>query len=90
MKKQNEEEWIDFPCVFPLKVMGLNDGDYQDFVYQVCSKYVNGLDKSQLKTNLSRNKKYISVTVSFMAQNRQQLDNIYMEIHQDERSRMAL
>ena len=88
--KPGEEEWIEFPCVFPLKVMGDNDGSYPDFVLEVAKKYIDGVDESCVKTKESRTGKYISVTVTFMAHNREQLDAVYYELNCCERTRMTL
>lgn len=90
MDQQTEELLMKFPCTFPLKVMGLNSDDYPGFVLSIAQKYINGLDDSCLKTRLSKNEKYIAVTVTFLAQNKQQIDNIYLELNASERTKMAI
>ena len=86
----SEQLEIAFPCTFPLKVMGLNEQDYPGFVLAVGQKYVQGLDQSSIKTRLSKNGKYIAVTMTFLAQNREQIDNIYLELNASERTKMAI
>ena len=90
MSTTEQEEWIEFPCVFPLKVMGLNQDNYPEFVLQVAQKHVAGIDESSIKTKLSKSEKYISVTVTFMAQSRQQLDALYLELNANTLTKMAL
>jgi len=90
MSQQTEELVIDFPCTFPLKVMGLNTDNYPGFVLEVAKKYINGIDESCLKTRLSKNEKYIAVTLTFLAHNREQIDNVYLELNASDRTKMAI
>jgi uncharacterized protein len=90
MALETEELQMEFPCTFPLKVMGLNEDDYSRFVLKVAKKYVNGIDESNIKTRASKNGKYIAVTLTFLAQNREQIDNIYLELNASERTKMAI
>jgi len=85
-----DEERIDFPCHFPLKVMGLNQDDYPAFVLQVTQKHVQGISAADMHTRLSRNGKYIAVTITFDAQSREQLDALYRELNACERTRWTL
>ena len=84
------QDGIKFPCVFPLKVMGLNHVDFPQFVLQVLQQHVVGIDESCMKTRLSKTQKYISVTMTFMAQSRQQIDNIYHQLNASEWTKMSL
>jgi uncharacterized protein len=90
MSQQTEELVIDFPCTFPLKVMGLNTDNYPGFVLEVAKKHINGIDESCLKTRLSKNEKYIAVTLTFLAHNREQIDNVYLELNASDRTKMAI
>jgi len=90
MALETEELQMEFPCTFPLKVMGLNKDNYPEFVLDTAKKYINGIDKSNLKTRLSKNEKYIAVTLTFLAQNKEQIDNIYLELNASDRTKMAI
>ncbi|MFK5894272.1 MAG: DUF493 domain-containing protein [Pseudomonadota bacterium] len=90
MSRETEGLLMDFPCTFPLKVMGLNTDDYPGFVLDIAKKYINGIDKSNLKTRLSKNEKYIAVTLTFLAHSREQIDNVYLELNASERTKMAI
>ncbi len=81
---------MQFPCTFPLKVMGLNQDDYPGFVLEVGKRYIPGLDESCIRTRLSKNEKYIAVTLTFLAQSREQIDNIYLELNRSNRTKMAI
>lgn len=83
-------ELMEFPCSFDVKVMGINTDDYPGFVLGVAQKHVAGLDRSAISSRLSKNEKYVAVTLTFLAQSREQIDNIYLELNASERTKMAL
>jgi len=85
-----QEQLLEFPCSFAVKVMGLNDNDYPGYVLEVGQKYVAGLDRSCISTRLSKNEKYIAVTLTFLAHNKEQIDNIYLELNASDRTKMAI
>lgn len=90
MTSETDELQMEFPYTFPLKVMGLNEDNYPNFVLDVAKKYINGIDESHVKTRQSKNGKYIAVTLTFLAQSREQIDNIYLELNASERTKMAI
>jgi len=89
-KKQNNEQLLEFPCSFAVKVMGLNENDYPGFVLEIAQKHVAGLDRDCISIRPSKNGKYIAVTLTFLALNKEQIDNIYIELNASNRTKMAL
>jgi putative lipoic acid-binding regulatory protein len=77
---QNREWVMKFPCTFPLKVMGLNAPEFPEAVLSVFEKH---MDREQLScaTRTSSGNKYLSITVTFTASSREQLDTIYEELN---------
>ncbi len=90
MNQVIEELLMEFPCTFPLKVMGLNTDNYPDYVLSVAQKHINGIDECCVKTRLSKSEKYIAVTVTFLAQSKEQIDNVYLELNASDRTKMAI
>ncbi|MFK5984136.1 MAG: DUF493 domain-containing protein [Pseudomonadota bacterium] len=90
MNQEAEQLLMEFPCTFPLKVMGLNKDNYPAFVLATAQKHIMGLDQSCLKTRLSKSEKYVAVTITFLAHSKQQIDNIYLELHANKRTKMAI
>jgi len=86
----DEDKLMHFPCNFALKVMGDNIDNYADYVLSVCQKHVNGVTASGVHTRPSRTGKFIAVTVQLVATSRKQLDDLYIELNQHERTKMAL
>ena len=74
--KENQSP-LTFPCRFPIKVMGLNTDTFESEIYMLANQYVERLGESAIKSRPSRSAKYLSVTVTFTATSREQLDNLY-------------
>ena len=91
-KNTNERKTlIEFPCDFKIKVMGYNTFAISEIVDKVILKHSPHMNSPILMTeNLSKNKKYISVTATIEAINQEQLDNIYRELHSHEATVMVL
>ena len=81
----SKETLFEFPCSFPLKIMGKDKHEFAVTVRSIVQKHVGELDDSAFTSRLSEGGKYISITVTFMAQSQQQLDALYEELgkHED-------
>jgi len=69
-----------FPTDFPIKIMGLNQLDFEPQVVDVVRRHAPDLDDTTIEVRQSRAGKYLSVTVTIRAQSRAQLDAIYIEL----------
>lgn len=85
----NKDDVFDFPCIFPLKVMGHQADDFEDFVVSVVLQHAPN-SAYNTSRRASSNGKYLSVTVTFVAENREQLDGIYQQLSGNPRVLMAL
>jgi uncharacterized protein len=79
---ENELEVLKFPCLFPIKVIGLvtSAENFQDFVLDIILRHVSDLDISQVTNRLSQGGKYMSVSAIFVAESRVQVDALYEEL----------
>ncbi len=75
--------------VYPLKVIGLNEADFEQFVVSVVQSHVP-LSARTITARLSQEGKYLAVTVTFVAESRAQLDAIYQELKDSGRELVAL
>ena len=78
-----------FPCVFPLKVMGLNNGQFEAAVQAVIKKHLHDAPVT-FESRPSSSGKYLSVTATFTATSREQLDALYRELNAHELVVMTL
>jgi len=81
---------LQFPCSFPLKVMGENTADFEAFITSILEKHIPGIDAEAFSGRLSHSGKYRSLTIIFTAESREQLDAIYQELSAHKRILMAL
>ena len=79
-----------FPTVFPLKVMGANEDDFEDLVLSIIGKHASVADDKAISRRLSRGGRFLSVTVHIRAESQTQLDAIYGELSAHERILMML
>ena len=87
VEEKLEEIW-QFPCDFPLKIMGTADKELLIEVMAVIQKYVPGEYHPKVKE--SKNGNYHSISVTIRATSKQQLDDLYGDLHQLEKVKMLL
>ncbi|MFK0569687.1 YbeD family protein [Endozoicomonas sp.] len=87
--KEPKAPKIEFPCEYPIRIVGHAAPDYKDFVLQVVAKHDSEFDgKAKMKT--SRNGKYLSATVVIMATGEPQLQALFEELKASGRIQMVL
>ena len=84
------EELLEFPCQFPIKVMGRDEPGFRDMVEKLARLHIDAKTELGISTRSSSNANFISVTLKFEAQSRVQLDNIYQELTAHELILMVL
>ncbi len=87
MSDSTDDLW-NFPCNFPIKVMGVAKDQLLIDVLIVIQKHAPGDYIPEVKP--SRTGKFHSITVNFMAQSKDQLDTIYRELNDLELVRVIL
>lgn len=81
---------LEFPCQFPIKIMGLAGQDFDALVLEIVRRHVTCLDDSAVRVRPSREGKYRALTVTIEAHSQAHLDAIYMELSAHERILMVL
>lgn len=72
---------LQFPCHFPLKVIGKNVEAFELQAMGVILKYLPGSTPTHCTRRLSAGSKYLALTISFMADSQEQIDAIYQELN---------
>ena len=72
---------LQFPCHFPLKVIGKNVGAFEIQVMSIVQKYLTGGETTHCSRRLSAGNKYLALTISFIAHNQEQIDAMYQELN---------
>lgn len=81
---------LEFPCSFPIKVMGRASERFELKVVAIVRRHVPDLGEGAVRTRLSREGRFVSVTVTIQAHSREQLDALYRELSADEETLMVL
>lgn len=73
----SSETLIEFPCDFPIKVMGKTDADFSAEVIHTIQQYEPKFDASKIEMKASAKGNYTSLTCTCYVESKQQLDDIY-------------
>jgi putative lipoic acid-binding regulatory protein len=71
---------LDYPCDFPVKVMGQTQAGFAQAVIDVVKRHAPDFDASSVELRTSNRRKYLSVTCVIRATSREQLDGLYQEL----------
>ena len=86
----SDETILEFPCAFPIKLMGRDTPIFRNTVRSLVEKHTGTLSDDAIQSSLSRNGHFVSVTITVDAQSRQQLDDIYRDATENTEVLMAL
>ena len=75
-----EETLFEFPCAFPIKVMGLAHDALAQAVLEVVRRHAPDFDGASMEMRASSTGKYLSLTCTIQAQSKRQLDALYREL----------
>jgi putative lipoic acid-binding regulatory protein len=76
----DREEIFAFPCRFPIKAIGPQSPDFKNHVIEICETHVGAIVAEDVKMQPSSNGRFVSVTVTFTAESRTQLDALYQAL----------
>ena len=77
---QTEETLIEFPCNFPIKVMGETHDDFTLEITRTIQLHWPALDTHLIEMRGSSNGKYLSLTCLVYVTSKPQLDDIYRSL----------
>ncbi len=85
MTESEPNKLLQFPCGFPIKMMGRADAAFSDTAVGLVERHVGKVAADAIQTSESRNGNFLSVTVTIDAKSQEQLDNIYNDLsnHKD-------
>ncbi len=81
---------MEFPCIFPVKVMGANQEDFERLVMEIIQKHASLTVEREVVRRPSRNGRFVAITVHIRAESQAQLDALYRELSAHERVLMML
>lgn len=77
MAENDKDTLLEFPCDFPLKVMGATQEGFAEEIVRVVQVHAPGFDASRMEMRASSGGNYLSLTCTVTATSKEQLDNLY-------------
>ena len=72
-----KDSLIEYPSLFPIKVMGLHADDFVHAITRVAQDFDPFFGATTVELRPSSTGKYLGVTITVTATSREQLDNLY-------------
>ncbi|WP_303787175.1 YbeD family protein [Azovibrio restrictus] len=74
------ETLLEFPCAFPLKIMGRSEDCLADAVLEIVTRHDPGFVAASMEMRASSGGKYVSLTCTVTATSKSMLDALYLEL----------
>lgn len=74
------ETLLEFPCDFPLKVMGATRDGFAQAIVEVVLRHAPDFDAGRVEMRPSKAGNYLSLTCTIRATSKSQLDALYREL----------
>ncbi|MEQ8408001.1 MAG: DUF493 domain-containing protein [Gammaproteobacteria bacterium] len=81
---------IEFPCLYPIKIIGFADVAFKDTVIEVVERHTGKIDAELINARPSKNNNYVSVTVTIAATGKEQLQQIFDDLKKVKSVKMVL
>lgn len=85
----SNEDLFEFPCDFPVKVMGANSDDFRARATEIVGERFPDL-ATETRENVSRNKSFVSLTFTVHATSKAELDALYLALDEEPSVLMVL
>ncbi|MBT3394533.1 MAG: DUF493 domain-containing protein [Waddliaceae bacterium] len=77
---EEKEQELQFPCEYPIKIMGKVSEDFEAAVGKILKKHGGEDIFTVVSRKESAKGTYLSITVTFVAQGREDVDAIYRDL----------
>jgi len=74
------DELFQFPCEFPIKVMGRDSESFRSLTLAIVERHAGPLAAESITERMSRQGRFLALTYTIRAESRAQLDRIYQEL----------
>ncbi len=76
----SEETLLEFPCDFPIKIMGKRTDDFAQTVVEIVLRHAPDFAAETVEMRPSKAGNYLAVTCTIRATSKAQLDALYREL----------
>jgi putative lipoic acid-binding regulatory protein len=71
---------IEFPCDYPIKVLGRDVPDFQATVIEVFERHAQGFDRERITIRVSREGTFAAMTIFITATGKPQLEALHADL----------
>ena len=75
--QEPEPPKIEFPCEYPIKVLGRSGEDFETVIFSVFEQHAPDFDRSTTTLNVSSKGTFSSITITITATGVDQLDSLH-------------
>lgn len=87
---KEEAPHIEFPCAYPIKVMGLDVAGYSEAIIAIIRRHAPDLQEGDISFRPSRHGKYLAVNVVITARGVDQIREIFDDLKASGRVAMVI
>ena len=80
MSKDLSESLIEFPCNFPIKIIGEAHQDFRKIIASLIKEHIHDFIDKTIESKNSKEGKFVSFTCTIYVTSKQQLDLIYKDL----------
>lgn len=77
LREDPKETLLEFPCSFAVKAMGRAHADFETLVIGLVRPHIPDLCEGSIKCRPSKAGNFTAVTITFTAQSKAQIDQVY-------------
>jgi putative lipoic acid-binding regulatory protein len=71
---------IEFPCAYPIKVLGRSSDAFEAIILAVFERHAPGFDQQTIEVRISRKGTFTSLTITITATGPEQLDALHQDL----------
>lgn len=86
----DQESLIQFPCDFPIKIVGANSDEFIQEIKNIALRHFPDLTDDAMKHKVSAQNNYLAITLTVHALNKEMLDAFYREVSSNPQVKMVL
>ena len=81
---------IEFPCQYPIKVIGTAGDDFAEVICEVVERHAPGVDTTTIDVKDSKNGRFLSLRLVIIATGQDQLEALHRDLKATGRVHMVL
>jgi len=78
--QEQEPPKIEFPCDYPIKVLGRSVEEFQSVVLEVFESHAPGFDQETINLKASSKGTFTSITITITATGPEQLESLHQDL----------